>query len=59
MQSFTVEHLLGEVVDFYCDGPDIFNRMIGDCADNVLTLEKDGRYPHIAIDKSIAIWSVN
>ena len=25
MQSFIVEHHLGEVIDVYCGGPDIFN----------------------------------
>ncbi|HIH74814.1 MAG TPA: hypothetical protein HA306_06405 [Methanosarcina sp.] len=58
MQSFIVEHLLGETVDVYCGGPDIFNGKAKACADNVLTLEKEGRYTHIAIDKVIAIWRV-
>ncbi|WP_394297285.1 DUF6897 domain-containing protein, partial [Methanosarcina mazei] len=26
------------------------------CADNVLTLENDGKLTHIAIDKIIAMW---
>ncbi len=56
MQPFIVEHLLGEVVDVYYGGPDVFNGRVKACADNVLTLEQDGRYTHIAIDKIIAIW---
>lgn len=56
MQPFIVEHLLGEVVDVYCGGPDVFNGRVKACADNVLTLEQNGRYTHIAIDKIIAIW---
>lgn len=56
MQPFIVKHLLGEVVDVYCGGPDVFNGRVKACADNVLTLEQDGRYTHIAIDKIIAIW---
>jgi hypothetical protein len=34
----------------------VFNGRVKACADNVLTLEKDERYTHIAIDKIIAIW---
>lgn len=56
MQPFIVEHLLGEVVDVYCGGPDVFNGRVEACADNVLTLEQNGKYTHIAIDKIIAIW---
>jgi hypothetical protein len=56
MQPFIVEHLLGEVADVYCGGSDVFNGRVKACADNVLTLEQDGRYTHIAIDKIIAIW---
>ena len=56
MQPFIVEHLLAEVVDVYCGGSDVFNGRVKACADNVLTLEKDERYTHIAIDKIIAIW---
>lgn len=56
MQPFIVEHLLGENVDVYCGGPDIFKGVVKACADNVLTLEQDERYTHIAIDKIIAIW---
>jgi hypothetical protein len=55
MQPFIVEHLLAEVVDVYC-GAMVFNGRVKACADNVLTLEKDERYTHIAIDKIIAIW---
>jgi hypothetical protein len=51
-----VEHHLGEVVDVYCGGPDVFNGKVEACADNVLTLEKNKKYTHIAIDKIIAIW---
>lgn len=56
MQPFIVEHLLGEDVDVYCGGPDIFRGKVKACADNVLTLEQDEKYTHIAIDKIIAIW---
>ncbi|AKB76957.1 hypothetical protein MSHOH_0474 [Methanosarcina horonobensis HB-1 = JCM 15518] len=56
MQSFIVEHLLGEVVDVYCGGPDVFNGKVEACADDVLTLENKGKYTHITIDKIIAIW---
>jgi hypothetical protein len=56
MQSFIVEHLLGEVVDVYCGGPDVFNGKVTACADNVLTLDQNGKHTHIAIDKIIAIW---
>jgi hypothetical protein len=56
MQPFIVEHLLGENVDVYCGGPDIFRGRVKACADNVLTLEHDEKYTHIAIDKIIAIW---
>ncbi|AKB30045.1 hypothetical protein MSSAC_3719 [Methanosarcina siciliae C2J] len=56
MQPFIVEHYLDEVIDVYCGGPDIFSGKVKACADNVLTLEKEGKYTHIAIDKIIAIW---
>ncbi|MDQ1254725.1 MAG: hypothetical protein QG646_3995 [Euryarchaeota archaeon] len=56
MQPFIVEHLLAENVDVYCGGPDIFRGRVKACADNVLTLEQDEKYTHIAIDKIIAIW---
>ena len=56
MQPFIVEHLLGENVDVYCGGPDIFRGRVKACADNVLTPEQDQKYTHIAIDKIIAIW---
>lgn len=56
MQSFIVEHHLGEVIDVYCGGNDIFVGKVEACADNVLTLEHEGKYTHIAIDKIIAIW---
>jgi uncharacterized protein DUF6897 len=59
MQSFIVEHLLGEVVDVYCGDPDIFNGKVEACADNVLILEKNGKNTHITIDKIIAIWRVS
>ncbi|MDY9928032.1 MULTISPECIES: MM0924 family protein [unclassified Methanosarcina] len=58
MQPFIVEHQLGEVIDVYCGGPDIFSGKVEACADNVLTLGKDGKYTHISIDKIIAIWRV-
>jgi hypothetical protein len=58
MQPFIVEHLLGETVDVYCGGPDVFKGKVEACADNVLTLEQNKRFTHIAIDKIIAIWKV-
>ena len=56
MQPFIVEHLLGENVDVYCGGPDVFRGKIIACADNVLTLEQDKKHTHLAIDKITAIW---
>jgi hypothetical protein len=56
MQPFIVKNLLDEVVDVYCGGPDVFRGRAKACADNVLTLEQDKKYTHIAIDKIIAIW---
>ena len=46
MQPFIVEHQLGEVIDVYCGVPDIFSGKVEACADNVLTLGKDGKYTH-------------
>lgn len=57
MQSFIVEHYLNSTVDVYCGGPDIFRGAVKACADNVLTLENDGKLTHIAIDKIIAMWA--
>lgn len=57
MQSFIVEHYLESAVDVYCGGPDIFRGVIKACADNVLTLENEGKLTHIAIDKIIAMWA--
>ncbi|MDD2439486.1 MAG: hypothetical protein PHD41_04600 [Methanosarcinaceae archaeon] len=56
MQAFIVEHYLGKEVDIYCGGPDVFRGKVEACADNVLTLGKDGKLTHIAIDKIIAVW---
>ncbi|MDM7918735.1 MAG: MM0924 family protein [Methanosarcina sp.] len=49
-------HYLESAVDVYCGGPDIFKGTIKACADNVLTLEDEGKLTHIAIDKIIAMW---
>jgi hypothetical protein len=57
MQSFIVEHYLNKTVDVYCGGPDVFRGTVEACADNVLTLNNDGKYTHVAIDKIIALWS--
>jgi hypothetical protein len=57
MQSFIVEHYLKKDVDVYCGGPDVFRGNVEACADNVLTLNNDGKYTHVAIDKIIAVWS--
>jgi len=57
MQSFIVEHYLNKAVDVYCGGPDVFRGTVEACADNVLTLNNDGKYTHVAIDKIIALWS--
>ena len=56
MQSFIVEHYLNEDVDVYCGGPDVFRGTVKACADNVLTLDNEGKLTHIAIDKIIALW---
>lgn len=56
MQCFIVEHYFDEVLDVYCGGSDVFNGKVKACADNVLTLDKNGKYTHIAIDKIIAVW---
>ncbi|MDQ1254726.1 MAG: hypothetical protein QG646_3996 [Euryarchaeota archaeon] len=57
MQSFIVEHYLKKDVDVYCGGPDVFRGTVEACADNVLTLNNDGKFTHLAIDKIIALWS--
>lgn len=57
MQSFIVEHYLNKDIDVYCGGPDVFGGTVEACADNVLTLNNDGKLTHIAIDKIIALWS--
>jgi hypothetical protein len=57
MQSFIVEHYLSKVVDVYCGGPDVFKGTVEACADNVLTLNNEGKLTHIAIDKIIALWA--
>ena len=57
MQSFIVEHYLNKAVDVYCGGPDIFRGTVEACADNVLTLNNEGRFTHLAIDKIIALWA--
>ena len=57
MQSFIVEHYLNKAVDVYCGGPDVFKGTIEACADNVLTLNSDGKFTHVAIDKIIALWA--
>ncbi|RNI15943.1 hypothetical protein EFE42_01500 [Methanohalophilus sp. RSK] len=56
MQSFIVEHYLGTELDIYCGGPDIFKGTVEACADGVLTINKDNKYTHLAIDKIIAVW---
>ncbi|HWR25510.1 MAG TPA: MM0924 family protein [Methanosarcina sp.] len=56
MQAFILENHLGEVIDVYCGGPDIFNGKVEACEGNVLTLEQGGKYTYIAIDKIIALW---
>ena len=57
MQSFIVEHYLNSAVDVYCGGPDIFRGIVKACADNVLTLDNEGKLTHIAIDKIIPMWA--
>ena len=57
MQSFIVEHYLNKAVDVYCGGPDVFRGTVEACADNVLTLNNEGKFTHVAIDKIIAIWA--
>ncbi|RLG23032.1 hypothetical protein DRN72_00130 [Methanosarcinales archaeon] len=56
MQAFIAEHYMDKNVDVYCGTKDTFNGKVIACADGVLTLEKDDKYTHIAIDKIIAIW---
>ncbi|WP_462273714.1 MM0924 family protein [Methanohalophilus sp.] len=56
MQSFIVEHYLGTELDIYCGEQDTFKGTVEACADGVLTISKDNKYTHIAIDKIIAIW---
>jgi len=56
MQSFIVEHLFEKKVDAYCGGEDTFSGKVKAIADNVLTLENDGVYTFVAVDKIIAIW---
>lgn len=57
MQSFIVEHYLNSDIDVYCGGPDIFRGVVKACADNVLTLDNEGKLTHIAIDKIVALWA--
>jgi len=52
-----VEHYLNKAVDVYCGGPDVFRGTIEAGADNVLTLNNEGKFTHVAIDKIIAIWA--
>lgn len=56
LQCFIVEHYLDKAIDVYCGGPDVFKGTVEACADNVLTLKKDEKFTHIAIDKIIALW---
>ena len=56
MQCFIAGHYLDKSVDVYCGGPDIFKGTVESCAENVLTLNYEGKYTHIAIDKIIALW---
>jgi hypothetical protein len=55
-QCFIVEHYLNKPVDVYCGGADVFKGTVDACADNVLTLNNEGKYTHVAIDKIIAMW---
>jgi hypothetical protein len=57
MQSFIAEHYLNKKVDVYCGGHHVFRGIIEDCADNVLTLNDDGKCTHVAIDKIITLWA--
>nr|WP_091936342.1 MM0924 family protein [Methanolobus profundi] len=56
MQSFIVEHLLGQDVTVYCGGILTFRGNVKACSDGVLTLEiTDGRYSHISVKEIITI----
>lgn len=57
IESFIVDHYLNKAVDVYCGGPDVFRGTVEACADNVLTLNNEGKYTQIAIDKIIALWA--
>lgn len=56
LQSFIVEHLYEKDVDVYCGGVDKFSGKVKAIADDVLTLENDGVYTFVAVDKIIALW---
>jgi len=56
VQSFIVEHYYQKEVDVYCGTQDVFSGKVAACADGVLTLEKDGKYTHVAVNKIIAMW---
>ncbi len=55
-QCFITGHYLNKTVDVYCGGTDVFKGTIEACADNVLTLNNNGKYTHVAVDKIIALW---
>ena len=57
IQSFIVEHYLNKAVDVYCGGPDIFKGTVETCANNVLTLNNEGKLTHVVIDKIMVIWA--
>jgi hypothetical protein len=50
-ELFIVDHYLNKAVDVYCGGPDVFRGTVEACADNVLTLNNEGKYTQIAIDR--------
>jgi hypothetical protein len=56
MQCFIAGHYIDKAIDVYCGGSDIFKGTVEACADNVLTLNSEGKYTHIAIDKIISVW---
>lgn len=57
LQSFIVKHYLNKNVDIYYGETTIIVGTVVACVDGTLTVEKDDRYTHIAIDKITAIRS--
>ena len=55
--KFISEHYINQNVDVYCGPPSNFSGKVIGCADDVLTLESEGKtLTHIFIPHIIAIW---